>query len=269
MTDARALQTLFDTYWSPAGWRSDAARRPDERALDHAKRCGVMFEPVSVDHDDLIGRIVDARDKLEPRSVADAFLASLTTRRLELRSVLSTYSIFRHIPAHRANFVGKACAVCGLYGPSDQAEDLNVLNFERFKWGGVRHDQPLYAALDLELFLKESPPFPTVDDAKLFRTIISALRAAPPSTTSAQVHRYLPKSLKSNKAERDVVVAALGFSGILATGARRSYRARFVSPIERELPDRRFVDMAYPACWWSAADGLDESALSEYSSHVL
>ena len=27
-----------------------------------------------------------------------------------------------------------------------------MLNFERFKWGGVRHSDPLYAALDLERF---------------------------------------------------------------------------------------------------------------------
>lgn len=269
MQDARAVRTLFETYWSPAGWRPDSERHPSAEAFDHAKRCGVMFDPVRVDHDDLISRLLKARDALSPRVVADAFLASLTTRQLELRAALATYSVFRHLPAHRANFVGKACSVCGLHESDEQTEDLNVLNFERLKWGGVRHDQPLFATFALERFLAEGAPRPTLEDTDLLRLVLETVRGVPSSTTSAQVQRFFPKSFRSNKAERDVVVAILGFTGILAVPTHPSYRLRFVTPQERSLPDRRFVDMGYPACWWSAVDGLDSKAASDYFGHVL
>ncbi|HET9953129.1 MAG TPA: hypothetical protein VFQ61_01425, partial [Polyangiaceae bacterium] len=199
MPDNRALRTLFDTYWSPSGWRPEGERLQNPGAIEHAKRCGVMFEPTIIDHDEVITRLISARDRLNPRLVGDAFLASLTTRRLDLRSALGSYSVFRHMPVHRANSAVGACSVCGLFGSSGQSEDLNVLNFERFKWGGVRHDQPLYATLDLELLLKERPPHPTNEDIRLLKLILEALRDAPPSTTSAQVQRFLPKALKSNK----------------------------------------------------------------------
>lgn len=35
----------------------------------------------------------------------------------------------------------------------EQADDPNVLSFERIKWGGVRHDNPRYIALDLQIFV--------------------------------------------------------------------------------------------------------------------
>lgn len=228
-----------------------------------------MFEPTIIDHDEVITRLISARDRLNPRLVGDAFLASLTTRRLDLRSALGSYSVFRHMPVHRANSAVGACSVCGLFGSSGQSEDLNVLNFERFKWGGVRHDQPLYATLDLELLLKERPPHPTNEDIRLLKLILEALRDAPPSTTSAQVQRFLPKALKSNKPERDVLIALLGLAGVLAATARPGYSSQFVAPRDRALPERRFIDMAYPACWWRAEDGLDAREISTFFGHVL
>lgn len=159
--------------------------------------------------------------------------------------------------------------LCGLHESNEQSEDLNVLNFERLKWGGVRHAQPLFATFALERFLAEGAPRPTPEDADILRLILETLGCAPSSTTSAQVQRIFPKSFRSTKAERDVVVAILGFSGILAVPTYPSYRLRFVTPRERSLPERRFVDMDYPACWWSAVNGLDSMALSDYFGHVL
>lgn len=269
MADRRALKTLLDTYWSPGGWRSESERRADPDAFSHAKQNGVMFDPLHVNHDAILSRLTAARDALSPRRAADAFLASLSTRRLELRSVLGSYAVFRHIERHAASFSGRMCTTCALYGPSTEAEDLNVLTFERFKWGGVRHDHPLYAALDLELFLLEASPTPIAADLTIMRCILESLRTAPAEVTSARAQLVLPKSFKSNKAERDVVLAILGFSGILRSPGHPGYREQFVAPVARELPDRRFVDMPYPACWWSAADGLDSDALNEFFGHVL
>src|SRR5436189_202810 len=83
--------------------------------------------------------------------------------RLDRRSALGSFAVARHFPDHRhTGGSARYCTVCGSLGdPADNCpEDLSVLNFERFKWGGVRHLHPIYAALDLELFAKGEKPVP-------------------------------------------------------------------------------------------------------------
>jgi hypothetical protein len=268
MPDRQAVQTLLKRHWRSSESSSNSQESQDAE-IEHAKRCGVMFEDLQVDHDEVVARLTHARDALNPLRVAKAFVASLSTRRLDLRSALGSFAVFRHLPPHRADFVGKMCSICGLWEPSPKPEDLNVLNFERFKWGGVRHDQPLYAALDLDLFLKEDDQQPTESDIELLRDILAALRSCPPSTTSAQASDALPRSLRSNKAERNVVLTLLGFCGIISTAEHPGYRERFIPPQFRPIPSRRFVDMPYPACWWRASNGFDSNAISEYFGSLL
>jgi hypothetical protein len=267
VSDKRALKILFDTYWIRGGWRRERATDPQD--LDYAKRAGVMFDSVQVDHDDVIRRVDGVRKSVDPKRVVDAFVSSLSTRRLDLRSALGSYAVFRKMPVHPARIVDRTCVVCGMYEPSKDLQDISILNFERLKFGGVRHDQPLYAAMDLELFGREGDVHPKKADVDAFHSILASIREAPSDTTAANLQARFPPSLRSNKAERDVIVAILGFCGILATGSHSSYRSRFVPPSERAVPDRRFVDMSYPACWWRGSDGLDKSALQEFFGHVL
>jgi hypothetical protein len=56
--------------------------------------------------------------------------------------------------------------------------DLNVLNFERFKWGGVRRDQPVYATFDLERSRCLDPPSPTDADVATFLSILRTIESA-------------------------------------------------------------------------------------------
>jgi len=153
--DDRAVKTLFDTYWSPRAWKPDALRAtsPDDFAYAKSKR--VMFDPAHLDHGQAVEHVLGAFGRLDRRKVADGFVASLSTRRLDWRSALGSYAVFQHLASHKPQIEGRRCMVCGLY-LNEKAVDLNVLNFERLKWGGVRHDHLEYAALDLGLFLEGS-----------------------------------------------------------------------------------------------------------------
>jgi hypothetical protein len=232
----------------------------------YAKSKGVMFEPVAPTHHELVCDVRERVATLTRRVVVDAFLASLTSRRLDWRSALGSYSVFQHLPSHVAN--GGECAVCGAHDGPDTT-DLNVLNFERLKWGGVRHAQPSYASLDLRLFAGDPPPQYTKSDAEVFRAIVTAIRGAGTGVTSANVQSLFAGSLRSNKSERDTLVAILGYCSILEAPAHRGFADSFVPCSARELPARRFVDMPYPACWWSTSVGINESMLQEHFAHVL
>lgn len=267
MPDQKAVQILFDMYWSPSGWKSERDRSISAEDFEYAKSQGVMFDPFTTSHQDVLERLLRAVISLTPHEVGDAFLASLSCRRLDWRSALGSYAVFRHMPLHDAAGTTQ-CEICGLY-PDGADEDLNVLNFERLKWGGIRHGYPIYALLDLELFLAGPRPSPTPDDVVLFESLIASLRAAPADATSGTLNKVLPKALKANKAERDVMIGMLGFIGVLATVEHPGFACKFVRADSRSLPQRRFVDMAYPACWWRKPDGVRVEMLEQYFGHRI
>jgi hypothetical protein len=266
--DKRALKILLNSFWSHEGWKPRAERGPAPDDFAYAKSKGMMFDTVRLDHAQVLQQLLTAVNRLDRRRVTDAFLASLSTRRLDWRSALGSYAVFQRLSLHAAVESDHRCTVCGLY-TSAKEQDLNVLNFERYKWGGVRHDQVVYAAFDLNLFLDGEPPKPTTEDLQSFRALIAAIAAVDPDVTSAGLHTHFAKVLKSNKAERDAVVAILGFCGILGTPEHPGFSDAFVAVTERRVPDRRFVDMPYPACWWQGSVGLDRSRLAEYFGYAL
>jgi hypothetical protein len=259
--DKKALQILFQTYWSSAGWRDERQRRTEPDDFRYAKQAGVMFDPVRLTHERVVGGVLDVRAKVQAKEVADAFLASLSSRRLDLRSALGSYAVIRHFPDHKHSGGRGACSVCGEYDSSALETDLNVLNFERLKWGGVRHNQAVYAAFDLERFLSAERREPIEEDVAIMTAIVATIEGADSGTTAPQLQGKLSGLFKSNKAEREVVLNILGYCGILRVPGHPDYWKQFVPYVDRELPPQRFVDMAYPACWWRGRDGLDRDAL--------
>ena len=143
------------------------------------------------------------------------------------------------------------------------------MNFTRLKWGGVNHANPVYAALDLSLFQVNPPPAPSASDITLFRELIAAIAAVPATITSPQLHQHFPRNFKANKPERDQLIGILGLCGVLGTSAHPGFFDRFVSARDRTLPGQRYVDMAYPACWWRGMDGINRQRLDELFGHVL
>ena len=151
-----------------------------------------MFDqPWVAGHGELVGTARAAVARLDVAEVGDAFLAGLTSRRFDLRSALGSYAVARHLPAHafRPGVDADRCEVCGLID-GVRPVDRNVMNFERFKWGGVRRDDLEYVAFDLVQF--------------------------------ARAPRLEPQD------ERGVILEILGVCGILRTGSHPGYADAFV-----------------------------------------
>ncbi len=221
-----------------------------------------MFaEPVVRGHDDWVAAARTAVAEVSLAEAEEAFVASLTTRRLDLRSALASFLVARGLPDHgfTASSGSRQCAVCGL-DEEPFAQDLNVLNFERFKWGGVRRGDVGYVAFDLQQFRLAPRLEPTAEDRRLGRTVLATLNDLPPGTTTAQTAAHL-RGVKGNKAERAVLLDILGICGVLDTENHRGYAEQFVPWSARDLPSRRFVDSAYPACWWTADAGVNAAAV--------
>ena len=171
----RALKILFDTYWCPNGWRSagtlDWTPTTPAADFDYAIEAGAMFPPCVLRHDDVMRRLGTLRAEIRPRDVGDAFVASLSSKLPSLRSALGSFAVMQHLPFHSYKLPVGWCGICGA-ADDKTAQDLSLLSFERHKWGGVRHENPLYAAFDLErVRVEEGDPPSTEDRARLVELV--------------------------------------------------------------------------------------------------
>jgi hypothetical protein len=265
--DRKAVEILIRAYWSGAGWRDPPVIEPED--FEYARTAGVMFDgPVSKTHNEVVFDVVATVRTLDPKLVADAFLLSLTTRRLELRSALGSYAVARLLPEHdhvpwlADRGEGKTrCAICGLWDVEVDV-DYNVLSFERYKWGGVRRDDLTYVQFDLDQFV-EPDEQPTDEDRSLFRQLLAALDSQPPDVTAPRAQAAL-KVLPSNKDERGIFLDIMGVCGVLETPEHRGYAQQFIRAAQRELPPLRFVERSYPVCWWRGSNGVNRDALATF-----
>jgi hypothetical protein len=267
--DEKALQILIDTYWSPGGWKRNKSIGPAD--FEYAQQAGYMFDPVTVTHDDIVGRLLGVRHQVSVEQVADAFLASLSTRRLELRSAMGSFSFAAHFPDHQ--LVERAhgqmpngrlhCRLCGIYGHfAAEQEDLNVLSFERWKWGGVRHINPLYCWFDLTQFEKADLSTPTKEDYSILAKIVQIASSLPPNARPNELEKRIGKVIKSNSSERRVLIEILGHCGVLKPAGRRGFLDAFTPTEHRDRPPDHTNDWSYPVIWWQGADGVDRDTLN-------
>jgi hypothetical protein len=159
--DQRALRILTSTYWSSFGWKKEHTTPRDD--LAYAEAAGMMFESKHFSHDERVLWALRSWEQVSKSQVVSGFLASLSSRRLDWRSALGSYAVSLNLPRHSFTKSGARfwCPICAGHDSGDKPEDLNVLNFERFKWGGVRHTDPLYIGFDLEQFSHEVPIQPS------------------------------------------------------------------------------------------------------------
>jgi hypothetical protein len=261
MPDRRAVQILFNRYWRPTGWKpqSEVVTASDDFA--YAKAKGLMFDDLPpLRHDEVVAWVHRAIAEVSQRQVSDAFLASLSARRLDLRSALGTWVVGRWIGTHPfARVSVNRCDICGHYDLT--ATDLNILSFERHKWGGVRHDHPEYIAFDLTEFAKGGTTEPTADDRALFRKILDAASSTRPDGTQGDLNKALAKILKSNEAERNMVLKILAYCGVLEDPEHPGFARVGMTAAEREQARRPAgrSDVDYPLDWWRGRHGVNES----------
>lgn len=272
--DKKAKQILFQTYWSSDGWKDRRSIAFSDFA--YAKEKGLMFDDLTISHDECVGQIVQLRDSISPESVAGAFLSSLSARRLDWRSGIASYHVAKRIPTHKfapmvsffrvdGRVVPRPCTcrICenAEHGHTEEERyveaDLNVLNFERIKWGGVRHGDLLYTLFDLEQFKREQIPDPKPEDIEIFKGILAAIRSCKAADFPGVLRNKLKEipGFKSNQNERFVLLEILACIGILKPA---SYDRTISS-----MCDWRFVK------YWRGEDGYDAEAVDRYFGSFL
>ncbi|QGM47207.1 hypothetical protein [Methylocystis heyeri] len=257
--DKTAERILFAKFWSRQGWTYGRIS-PDD--YDYAKYAGYLFDRIKFTHDELIDELLAVRDRLDPTLVAQAFSDSLTTRRLDLRSALGSFGAVLRLQKHdidaRPIWNGCRCDICQLSCP-DEEEDINVLSFERFKWGGVRHDDPLYELLDLSPFEAADRDSSRQSREPLLR-ILDIAGNAPADCSPNQLLKLIAPFVPGNASERRIALQCLGYVGILQPTSHPGFFDGY--PTMRQHPGKG--DWSYPFAWWRGSDGVNAKALEFY-----
>ena len=248
---------LTDMYWTSAGWR-DNPRRPADDDYQHALDAGYLFGPATLRHDEVVDELTAIGTGLL-RDAARAFVASLSTRRLFLRPFLPSAVVASTLPKHRFMRGRSGCSVCGLAETS--TEDLNVLSFERHKWGGVRHLDLGFVWFCLRRLEAEGDCKPEELDEVLLLGMLDQLRQLPTGVSSTTAESGL-RALKSNKDERLTLIESLAVCSVLEDPGHPGFLFGFMNADDRQLPDQRFVDRGYPAAWWMSDHGVNEAAVT-------
>jgi hypothetical protein len=113
--DKKALKILMKTYWSTAGWTAENERLTTPDDLQYAKRAGIIFDPIRLSHDEMVRQAIEVRTKVDLHVVARAFLSSLTSRQLEIRSALGSYAVLQYMPP--TSIMTGACSVLSAESP--------------------------------------------------------------------------------------------------------------------------------------------------------
>ncbi|MCT6818211.1 MAG: hypothetical protein M3043_17590, partial [Lysinibacillus fusiformis] len=77
--DQKAKKILMQTYWQSGRWR-DGKYTYTEEDFQYAKRMGLMFDRLTISHDECIQRLRQLHDDMLTKDlVVKAFLHSLST----------------------------------------------------------------------------------------------------------------------------------------------------------------------------------------------
>ena len=268
--DKKAKNILFKTYWKN-GWIDNKEIKINPMDFEYAKSKGLMFEPLTISHDQCIEKIFEILPTISMDKVATAFLSSLSNRRLDWRSSLASYFIAKQLVPHKytkalsGQSLGKngevtheshTCSVCrelkyGIIGNENYKNvDLNVLNFERIKWGGVRHGQLIYTLLDLQQFQITEIPRPSTEDIEIFKNILTVIENSQPNDYPSALEKNLATVIKSTKDERKILIEILACIDIL-------------KPITYDRPSRGKNDWTF-VTYWRGEDKYNEEALNNY-----
>ena len=275
----KGLDILFNTYWSSKGWRDGSITQVD---FDYAKNKGYMFDyPTYESHDNTLKKMNNLLSKINITEVANAFLYSLSTRKLEYRSALGSLFFAKAIPKHKidigyGNCGDRHCYICGWYAwqkePNQYAKNhgLNVFNFERYKFGGVRHTSLDYALFDLEQFLKLPKMVPSNEDKIILKRILDCVYKLEPKDKAGKLRDSILKEkiFKSNKDEISVILNIFGICGILASKEYPSYEEKFVDEYDR-TPVEHKDDFSYPINRWHASDDINYDKFEEIFNYKI
>ncbi|ADG72389.1 hypothetical protein [Brachyspira murdochii] len=262
--DKKAKKILFNYFWKD-GWIDDREQKINDDDFLYAKEKGLMFDfsDKIIKHDDIIKNIPALLKEIDFNNTVKAFLCSLSTRALHLRSFISSYYLAEKIIEHHFIAENSYCDECFKYyilGDNFYLKYRNVYNFEKFKWGGVRLSNLSYIYFDLLEFSKinfdEGNLNPLREDIEIFNNVLKQIDSYNNKNDSVnKMQKTLKDIFPSSKEQRIILLEILSYLDILEAKEEREYR-------DTELSEKLMH--------WRGGDSYNkESALKIFKKYIF
>lgn len=236
---------------------------PTEDEYEYALKAGYWSEVEPVEHDELIRRLQSLAEQIDPKRVAESFVAGVGQKRPDLRSSIASYVLASSISEHEAKLRPDfPCLICEtwLHGEPPMAKiDRNGSLGSRWAEGGVLTLE--YALADLEWFVAAPPVEASQADWEAFRELINDLRRAPEKCAAKALSKLMGKRIGANEMQRQRTLEVLSAIGVLEPRLYPSFWRAF-TPYEDRARLENINDWEYPMRLWRGCDGVNEEAVS-------
>ena len=271
--DKKAIEILTKDF----KYYEDGFRTSTPEKFEYAKSKGLMFDKIQITHNSAIHELFEVFEEIEEEKVINNFFASLSTRRLDLRSGISAYMIAKNFPNH--NFIHSkehsCCPICGDYGyNSIPLYDLNIVNHFRFKNGAFlpMNYSPIHLTFCLKQIIKEETLTPTNTDIQIFDEVIDLIESSSIEATPTDLLKTLSevKSFKSNSSERRFFLETLSIIGVLQPKGHKGFRNKFTdfSESQKRANGASKNNWGYPIRWWKGSDGVNSKRIENMKNKV-
>jgi hypothetical protein len=176
-----------------------------------------LKKETSLAHDDAVARLCAAAAKLDPETVADAFVAHVGGSFGPGGQALIVYAFARHLEPHAATYQAgyTTCQICGL----DRNASVDVTERAlRAELGWLWNERDSGWAFDLETLAKEPLPAATNSDRETFVALLALIGSAPSDEKPSELEKRVAASKllpHTEKYRRYGIFEALGEVGVL------------------------------------------------------
>ncbi len=217
----------------------------------------------SMTHDELVRACVAAAGKLDRLEVARAFVASLSTRRLDWRGVLPAYAVCRQLPIHDYEPTqvfqagpNASCRICGLGSPAPNKVSGKLLV------GNLGRAYYLETSLaTLEQFADADKPTPTEIDVQMLGETLTRLRNRK-GAKLGELQSLIQGVIPGNKFERVDLLGSLALASIFQLDAASYFDGWVTYDIRESVMPSHFYakDSTHPLRHYRPDCQLNETA---------
>ena len=206
----KKLEKAVKDYYRSAS--SGAFRYPD--SMDILLENNMIFPAEEIEHDELIERLFQEKQKITKESVVESFLVGLEKGQPEKRAAISAYAIAFNFPMH--NFQSAEhfqCEICGLI--KEQTRNFTFWNLARHSVGVSVNGSPE----QLYFLLREHNKAPPekVESVEFLQKMLTVIRHSDPEEKPVTLERKIRNISGSmlNKELSRSLLDLLGHIGVL------------------------------------------------------
>lgn len=249
-----------------------------EEEIQYCIEKGVMFEPLTLDHDDVIDEIKERAGGIPMKDAVNAFLYSISTGDLRYRTILSSVVWGKSLKPHK--FVSTQryhrnyqwCDVCSICFDEDTGKcNQNLNGYNRYRYFSGEQDicQAGYVLLDLREYEKLPKVTYSAENIRILNRIFGLAEELGMANKVVALQKLITqeKFFKATKNEINSILGVLSICGVFDTPEHKSAATHFTENINRGFEME--CDLFYPLNHWRGKHGINYDAVKKVFGPVV